>query len=146
MFNNKTYTHQYLLFNSHHPLEHKLGAIKSLQQRGQRSPHHNPKEEETTARSQNMWFPRLGLHKNQTPAKKRREINIIAFLSPTCLKFMKNSGESSENMTFQHGSNPLTHSDKNWSTQSTRHQYANKVMLSMPSSARRNARTVHWGN
>lgn len=33
-----THTDQYLLFDSHHPLEHKLGVIKTLQHRAKEVP------------------------------------------------------------------------------------------------------------
>ena len=66
-------------------------------------------------------------------------MNVTAFLSHICLKFKKNSGESSKNMTSPCSTNPPTPTDRDWSTLRTKHQDTKKAMLSMPYSARKTA-------
>lgn len=67
----------------------------------QRKSHRNPKEKqkrEIYKQSSERWRPRLvlrkDLQKTRPQAKKRRTVNITAFLSPTCLEVLENSGET----------------------------------------------------
>lgn len=73
--------------------------------------------------------------KNRTVFKQRSKHGVTQ-------KFQKNSGESSENTTFQYSSNPPTHSDRNWFTQRARRK---QRKLSMLCSARRNAKNCTLG-
>ena len=58
---------------------------------------------------------------NETPRKKKIEINVSALLSCICLEFWKNSGKSSKNMTSQCSSNSPTPSDRDWFTPRTKY-------------------------
>ena len=115
-----------------------------------RSKHYNigptqgtKKEQEHLKTAQQTWGYQTGPSpkplENETPKKKRIEMNITAFLSCVFLEFWKNSGESSKNMTSRCSSNPPTPSDRDWSTPRTKHQDTNRAMSSMPYSARKNA-------
>ena len=120
---------QYLRFDPHQPLEHKLGVIKT--------PQHWAKEVPTTSQGTkkeqgHLKTAPVATHtgpsprppENETPRKKRREINGTAFPSHICLDFQKNSGEFSKNMTSWCSTNPPTPSDRDWSTPQSNVVYA----------------------
>lgn len=84
-----THTDQYLLFGSHHPLEHRLGVIQTLQHRAKEVPistqaKKNEQETRQTALKP-CGYPDWAFTKtpprSETPAKKRREYLLVCSAS-----------------------------------------------------------------
>ena len=99
-----THTDQYLLFDSHHLLEHKLGVIRALHYRVDNVPtstQANEKElkhlkEACDTLTGPLW--RLPQDRGRTPTLlvvKTRRINAKPLLSHTYLEYLRNSGGSS---------------------------------------------------
>lgn len=74
----------------HHPLEHKLNVIKTRQYR--------VKGVFITTQGKKTGQEHLKTALKNPPRSKeeRRETNVTALLSPTCLEFLKKAGESAK--------------------------------------------------
>ena len=119
VYRKPTHTDQYLRFESHHPLKHKLGVIKTLQHRAKEIPTTTQGKQRRNRNTSKQHLKHVATQtgpspkplENETPKKKRMEINITAFLSCIFLEFRKDSEESSKNMTSRCNSNPQTPSE-----------------------------------
>ncbi|CAF90611.1 unnamed protein product, partial [Tetraodon nigroviridis] len=102
---NPPYTDQYLLFDSNHLLEHKLGVIKHLQHRAKKVP---TTSELPYYSTQNMWLPRLGLHRDlqkTRPQQRRREKQMSQCFYPlpgwSSTKIQENLPKTQHSCTIQ---------------------------------------------
>ena len=87
VYRKPTHSDQYLHYNSHHPLEHKLGVIKTLQLRAKGVPTTTQgikkEQEHLKTALRTCGYPDWAFSetsRKRDPRKKRIEINVTAFL------------------------------------------------------------------
>ena len=101
VYRKPTHTDQYLMFDSHHPLEHKLGVIRTLKHRADRvatktegklKEHSHIKEALKTCGFPNWAFTRVARRKEATPSgeqEERRNGIVIPYVAGVSEKFRR---------------------------------------------------------
>ena len=133
VYRKPTHTDKYLHFDSHHPLEHKLGVIKTLQHRAKEisaTTQGTKKEQEHIKTAlKTCGYPDWTFSKTfrkrdnkKEEDRKKRHSNSIPYLSGVSEKFRRILQKHEIPVQFKP-------SDRDWSTPRTKHQGTNRAML-----------------